>query len=349
MIKIKLNKMLKELLVKGDKDADAICAYRQHLWIFDEQDIPQVIANEMLSALDFKRKNYKISDFDSLKDILDGEKKYDVLLGRINTKIGGMKELEIVPIHPSYTKDPESSLVIKKVVKALNIKKVSYMSGGGDEEFVTSSRKVSGELPRIVYHGTTTKYLSSILSNGLSPGVSKTNYDKVSHPEAVFFTSRIAEAAYHAEHAAYKNDGEPLILVMRIPDKSKIIPDYDVDTHAEDTNFPHISKPEDHAGSFKGKSMTHTKEFGLYGYRGRIPASFIDEYMVVANYQDIAGVEPVKVSDFTSIDREQAKRYAYNKENFDMATWEEIDTEDLDEDMLAESLNNNHLKIRIKN
>jgi hypothetical protein len=335
MIKIKFKKSLNELLVKGDKDADAICAYRQHLWVFDEFDIPEDIANEMLSALDFKRKNYKINDFDSLKDILDGEKKYDVLLGRINTKVGGMKELEIVPIHPSYTKDPESSLVVKKVVKALDIKTVSYMSIG-DEDFISSAKKITGELPRTVYHGTTTKYLSSILRNGLSPGLSKTNYDKVSHPDAVFFTSRLEEAAGHAEHAVYKNDGEPLILVMRIPDKDKIIPDYDVDTHAEDTSFPNVYKSQDHSGTFKGKSMTHTKEFGLYGYRGRIPASFIDEYMVVPNHADRI-LEPIKVADFDTITPQQAKRYAYNKENFDMPTWEEIESEDLDENLMLEA------------
>ncbi len=326
MLKIKFNQTLKEIFVKGDRDADAICAYREHLWMFDEMDIPEDIQVEILDALNLDNIS-SVSDLDELKDILESKNKYDVLLGRIHTKIGGRSELEIIPVHPSFVKDPQSSLTVKKVVKALKIDKVSY-SGLDDEYQDTPSREVSGEIPTVVYHGTTTKYLGSILKSGLSPGVSKTNYESVSHQDAVFFTSRLPEAAYHAEHAAMKNDGEPLVLIMRIPDKDKIIPDFDVDAHAEDEAYPNIYKRQDKSGSIKGKSMTHTKEFGLYGYRGRIPASFIDEFMVVPNFQDIAGKDTVKTSDFQTINKEQAKRYVYNKENFDIPTWDEIDDEE---------------------
>jgi len=86
------------------------------------------------------------------------------------------------------------------------------------------------KLPKYVYHGTTSEYLNKILSVGLRPGKSKTNFDRIYHHDRLFYTSSVIEAAFYATNSVLQqNKGFPIILKISTDnfDTSKIDLDYD--------------------------------------------------------------------------------------------------------------------------
>jgi hypothetical protein len=78
-----------------------------------------------------------------------------------------------------------------------------------------------------VYHGTNYKYLDKILKIGLRP-TENSNFEKISHENKIFFTTKMVYAKWHSSNSASKNNSLPVILEMKIPDSSKVVLDYDV-------------------------------------------------------------------------------------------------------------------------
>ena len=164
----------------------------------------------------------------------------------------------------------------------------TFRLGADDDEVEIENdpTELKGDIPDVVYHGTSTKDLESILIYGLYPskGISKFQRGGIYHQEHSFFTSDFNTAVFYANNATLdkehkrKQETYPIILKLKIPDKNLIFPDYDADVSTTSPryfpNFGHknVSKPISTM-----KSMGLSRETGKWSYKGRIPASHILE------------------------------------------------------------------------
>jgi 8-oxo-dGTP pyrophosphatase MutT (NUDIX family) len=322
------NKIISEMFVKGDPEGNNIVAYRQNIWRLQDE-VDEETKEEINQALSVE------DDWDDVRDlqeILEDAKRSDVLVGGLNWSRPNYLHLERVG---SFFLDPKSSILVKKVVKELGASGVTYMpSDAGDEQL--SHRQLRGKIPDIMYHGTTTDYIPGLLKFGLVPGEKETNYEGISHPDAVFFSSRFDEALHHAAHTAGKVGGDPMVVALRIPDKALMIPDYDVDVGSGDTGcYDYIcqSLRDRQRGDLDVDSFSLSREVGVYGYKGRIPASFLQEYNILMNAQE-QGLEmwDVTEADFASGTPEEAGIYYETKREFGYGSFEEPEYDDEDED-----------------
>ena len=279
---------------KADK---MVIAYQSNVWLIDynvlfENKAPskkqQQALNEIIKMLgmaptvkDMHGATYEDPySLDGFKDTFEyiTEKRPDVLIGDYDSK---NKTLSINSF-TSFEQSPISSVLIKKVVDMLGIKKIFTTSSDGSGEESTTRywrEDLLGRLPDVMYHGTSSKYAIEILKNGLMPEASPSNYPKVVHHEdKVFLTTKFVVAAQHAEHTTgrIKNTFK-VVFGFQIPDKSKLAPDYDIDvsssqtvwqgSNRDDYDFPNKEDPQ--------TSMRLSRDFGMIGYVGRIPANFI--------------------------------------------------------------------------
>ena len=338
------NTILQELRVHGSLEgAQYLIAYGEGVWLFPDTDISGF---QRLSGEDAPE------TFWDLRDALEGEGRYDVLLGMIDGT-----ELRLDTIG-SYTRDPKSSVLIKKLVKALGISDVSYVPSGRDNDVGTRRPKIQGKIPDYAFHGTSTTYGEGILKFGLKPDEAESNYGEIKHSDKVFFATRFDEAAHHALHTSQKKGGEPLVLYFKIPDKDQIVPDYDVDVGGQDTAYQYISAitrqgAREHGAKMKGSSYSLSQEFGIYGYEGRIPSKFIEIYYVVLNakeeigddYYQLASALDKNYEEQLGLTPKEFRTYLYTQDEFGYGTiempepdgWDE-EEEDLDESLLDEGL-----------
>ena len=341
---------LEELLVHGSLSDTSgsnvnVIAHEKDLWVMKElpaRDTPERVRlfKQLSKALDIEL-DPETPWLDTLGDIAyhtdELEGRSDILFGDIDKKT---MTLNITDNLSTFKLDPRSSLLIKKVVDALGIRNVEYSYGDNEEEEVHGS-EVRGEMPSVAYHGTTITYLRSIFKLGLVPGKEETNYEGISHDDAVFFSTRFDEALHHAVHTASKKGGHPVVLALNVPDRAKLIPDYDVDIGAGDTGcFDYVcSKLRDkqkksYDRAMKQKSSTLSKEFGMYGYKGRIPSSFIKSYYILMNpAENDIDVWHSSKDNFTRMNQEQASIYIDTFEEFGYGSTEypEFDDEEDEE------------------
>jgi hypothetical protein len=331
----KIAKLLKfALLVHGD--GEIIVAYRGNVWLFkdSESDIPldedkiEEINNELEADLEWDTP-------DELVDAINEGSRPDVLTGRISND--GYKVLYLTN-YSGLKIDPKSSPLVRKILNQLDIDTVEHPSGISDESFEVDSTHSTGDIQDILYHGTTAKYLSNILQKGLVSGISDTNFSDVKHDDFIFLTSLFDKAQFHATNSAIKAGGDPMIVEVRVPDKNQLIQDYDVDNQSEFTDlygYIRHSVRENKYDTTKvpGAAMRLSKEFGVYGYRGRIPASYIESYHIVPNAEDnytnddIYGLESIE---YEEVSPEQARVYAETKENYGMGSFDEPEFEEED-------------------
>ena len=320
-IRIVENKIISEMFVKGDPDGDNIVAYRENIWRMG--DIPSdEVRDDINDSVGIEA---EWEGFYDLKDELDNENRMDVLFG---TLLENGKTLHLDQIG-SFKLDPKSSVLVKKVVKELGVRKIVYPAdyNWGDEEEVPFYG-ARGKIADVMYHGTTSNYLENILKFGLVPGESKTNYEGISHPNAVFFSSRMEEAQHHAVHTASKVGGDPVIASLNVPDPALLIPDYDVDMGAGDTGcFDYICHTlrNRQAGDLDVDSFSLSREVGVYGYKGRIPASAIFAYDILMNAEetmDQAEMYDARLGEYTEATPEEAATYIETKDNLGMGVLE---------------------------
>ena len=324
---------LEELLVHGSLNDTKgpnvnVIAHGKDLWVMRELPPSESPERERLFKQLSKALGVELDPegpwYDTLGDVAyhtdEFEDRSDILFGDVDKD---SMTLNIQGSFSTFKLDPRSSLLVKKVVDTLGIRNVTYMYGDDAEAEVHGS-EVRGEMPTAAYHGTTITYLRSIFKFGLVPGKSETNYEGIVHNDAVFFSTRFDEALHHAVHTASKKGGHPVVLELRVPDKDKLIPDYDVDIGAGDTGcYDYIcSKLRDKQKKYydkemKQKSSTLSKEFGMYGYKGRIPSSFIKSYYILMNPADNdIDVWHSSKEDFTRMNQKQASIYIDTFENY---------------------------------
>ncbi len=196
---------------------------------------------------------------------------------------------------PAVTSD-----TLRKTIKALNLNGVTRRTQSFnpdydevEHDFETSRYEFNKKLAqKTFYHGTSTTFIESMLKFGLKPNPGETQFDNIEHQDKVFITTELDKAMFHATHSANKNNSFPVIIELRIPDESKLVSDYDVviDTMGADSDqamelgysdifyqLPNYrgdgSKYDDMHQRFGKRLDKLSTRVGIFGYKGRIPAS----------------------------------------------------------------------------
>ena len=338
MISRLMNK--KSMFIKGDPSNTGIIAYRENIWkVSIDEEIDESIRQEISDMLGLTKQSYWYN-FQDLIEIVEEAERYDILIGSLSGK-------DLYLHTGTLAMDPKSSILVKKVTKELGLNSVYMSEVESDDEDKTSKYQMRGRVLDTAYHGTTTEYLGSILRVGIAPSREKSNYSRIDHPDVIFFSSRFGEAKHHANHTANKVGGDPVNLEFKIPNKDLIIPDYDVNVKSEDTGFYNyipddVREKSSQNSEMEGSSTSLSREFGIYGYKGRIPASFISSYYILMNSDQLYGTDSFYKSreEYTEATPEEARIYLETKEEFGYGSLElpEYEEEEWDHETEEESL-----------
>jgi len=314
--------VLSEMLVTGDpkKRPAFIVAFDKWIWIFDYNEIvSKEVINDILNKVQFE----KVTGIDRDKAYLHIEDKNDVV-SFIQTLveyiedilIGEVEEDNILRINniAITSFDPKSSVLVKKVATALKVKSVTYPETTDAEKSTTVPRKkLLGIVPDVGYHGTSSKYIHDIVRMGLQPDKSKSNWDEITHEGIIFFSTRIGTSIFHAVRTSTLRKytrGLPIIVEFKIPDKNRLIADYDVENLTNRQQFYNYSYA-DKKKVRSDKPFSLSKEFGIYGYRGNIKPVFITN-IYVYNNQEKMGTDDVmyaSVTDFKKMKPKSAEKH----------------------------------------
>lgn len=273
------NQIISEVFLKGKdraEEGDIVIALGKNIWLINDDNFEENI-DELSSDLGIKEIP---SDIYDLKRNIE-EEMPDVLIGTIDSG----RTLHIDQINWRHQ---NSSVVLKKVQKALNLTRieVSYINQSSDDE--TVEQKIGDSK---FYHGTSLASLQK-MATGLRP-MPTSNFDNVVHIDKVFVTMNIEKAYFHAMNAATKQNSFPVIIELRIPDESKLVMDYDVAVdmygHEDEetyklgytniaikTGYLRSDKLKDIKRRLGDKKKDLSMRLGVFGYKGRIPASFFD-------------------------------------------------------------------------
>lgn len=299
-----IESLLLEMRVVKISDGGGIIAYGDKIWIFDEDtdwtleqfaDLVRTAKIDITQLYRSKDGNIEAAfeQFqDSTSNFIEDLERHDIFIGSMSNGI------LYQDFRHDMAFDPKSSVLIKKVAAQLGLDASVLQSDmSGNEELVDKSNMKGVPHIETAYHGTTTNYIDSIMKIGLRPRnvtKSKTNYSNIEHGDAIFFTTKIGKAMYHAQNASHRG-GLPLIISFSIPDQSKIIPDYDIDINSGGKTYAHIEKYTGRTSVRKmaGDPAKLSREFGNYGYRGSIPPKFInDDFLIMmGDGDDDVGIE----------------------------------------------------------
>lgn len=286
---IKLKSLISELKVvdlTADQNYSMVdfIAYKGNVFFIDDK-------SDVSELIPYFENHPSLSDDDTIKygnpfSVKNMKDKYqflgaiselapDIIVGQYDKK---GKELTINRLKQI---SPKSSLILKKMVKELGIKKINKINitGTGDEITKTYSKKsIKGDVPEIVYHGTTSEYLQNILKYGLQPGEGKSNFSRqgIYNTNEIFFAADFNDSEYYAFNAVQMSSKKwsfPIIFEFGIPDKNLLKPDWDAD--ASSTQQQYYTKDINTSDKTDMKPMTISREQGKWGYSGRIPSSFI--------------------------------------------------------------------------
>ena len=205
--------------------------------------------------------------------------------------------------HP-FGQSPQTSPLFKKVSvfikQQFGLSPRTFSVGaqfdtGSDREENTKSYR--GALPREGYHGTNLDALASILKSGITPQ-SAGNYGEVHTPGYIFFAADDSgithRYAMHSAGGMWTATTFPVLIHFKIPDQDLIKPDVDTahnlygkDAAKLNPDYEHLPFKDKEAGetnSTKGQKNPERmwKHGEMFGYKGRIPASYIVSFTTVA-------------------------------------------------------------------
>jgi hypothetical protein len=223
---------------------------------------------------------WSVLDVDDVEEFLTrlSEISPDIVAGRY------YPENKAITILSGQEVMPRTSLKIKKIAKQLDLQTVTFNHRDephydDDLEINYSRKQLLGDVPDVVYHGTTGVALKNILKYGLWPGKGSTRFSSIIHKHHIFFTAIFQEAKYYAINATRAEKqgwgNYPIIIEFNVPDKRLLSPDYDADTYSmskKDREFRTFNQLEPTTDM---KPMTASREIGKWSYKGRIPASQI--------------------------------------------------------------------------
>lgn len=285
---------MRRVALKIYGEGDNVVAYRDRVYLFtdanDEED--QKLAAEAVKFFGLEETlSPDDADANSLREAVE-EHKPEALLGWIY----GDK----LTMSPQSYRHGRGSRLLRALLRQLNLRGVSVSGEEEDAEYIPTE-EVTGRLPDTLLHGTSSEHMTSILRLGLTPNESASNYDQagIHHPDTVFLTDNPQKAAHHAENATYGYRtkaswhgkpivarGFPVVVEFAVPDKAKFVPDYDIDVWSEvgEGSYRMTEKwrkeRKQYDPSTEEDPFKLSLKFGVFGYRGRIPASFIRSIMI---------------------------------------------------------------------
>jgi hypothetical protein len=296
--------LISEMVVSGST-GNRIIAHRGNIWRFDDfpdesqlRDIVNktgVLEMEGDEPLDEEELN---AAFDEIYQAILDERP-DIFIGRIN----GQNYLQNDSDN-ELTYGPDSPM-INKMVRML--KTDGYQAADSDytsgETYWSSELK--GDLPEWAYHGTNLSGLASIIKYGLNPSEENAGNWGFQFGDKIYLTTKQDYAIYHANNSARKQGSPPILFRIRIPDRNRITVDYDVaktygiHDKADEEGYSGIISNHTHEYDRKRNKLISqyspktdwTKATGVFAYKGRIPAKFIQWIGYKDNYDGYSATD----------------------------------------------------------
>lgn len=306
---------LNEMFIEGKRNLQTgsfILAYRSKIWVFPDQNSMEEASKRMISSInkEVKPKN----KFKGL-DTSTFEERPDVLQAEYNkNETNGRSWLTILPGFNNQHQ-METSVLVKKVAQALKVNNVVYAEQNtGDELQRSPTNHLQPGDPTWGYHGTSTRWLFDILKTGIVPQPDKTNFKNIKHEDHIFLTMDPAKAMFHANTATRgmgSGNYQPVILKVKIPDPSLIDADYDIDQESGQTQFTDMHRRMPRAkgakGTMPGNPVKLSKNFGVFGYKGKILPQQITEVLIGTKKEEYYG-DDNSFSEFDSFTPQQIRK-----------------------------------------
>jgi len=269
---------MREMYGKRKKGEHVVC-YDGKVWRIDKTT-PRRVLTSIMNTLNL---GVRLGDDEDVYDIIQfiKENRPDVLIAIIN------EDNELV-LEPGQISHNISSKTVEKIVKHYKLSGVQLLrlDYSGEEEQTYYTKREIGNIPEIVYHGTSMQYLRGILKIGLAP-TDKGNWEDIKFNDRVFLTVEPAYAMFHANRQNDNNKTMPIVLGVKIPDKSLIIPDFDAvklwsDEESGKKYDYHNMILDDKVGYGDSDIRNNRKirdiisTTGIFAYMGRIPPSHIE-------------------------------------------------------------------------
>lgn len=283
-----------EMIVRHNSDeleGSAIVAYRDSIWIIPV-DLDGDELDNVVNSIDTHTKNDSDVDVETVYDLISdlNDSRPDILAGYITDNMISFSDY-------NGGHSPQSSPLIKKVIKQLNLDGVTKSAFVVDDniDIHFHKDKLKGDLKGPFFHGTTTRYLRDIMKKGLVPKPENSRWDDepgnydFAYDDRVFLTNMFDVAAFHANRGKNNDGTVPVIIQFKdVPDHSLITLDYDMarmysdDETLDKENYSH--RATEHPFNKKRREKNHerhkktniNKMTGIFAYKGRVPAKMID-------------------------------------------------------------------------
>lgn len=257
-----------------------IIAFRGHIWLLSIK----IGKNEVKKIYDTLVKEHpypKIFDTppDNVYSLFDYLKEYvaDCIFGHWNPKE------KYISIDREEATNPSTSKLIKKVAETLKAKKIYVHDDNGyelkDDKTTYTRKKLLGQLPKIMYHGTSSGHRADNLLNILKKGIwaeeGTPNWGVTEElRDRVFLSANPGYCQQYAWLSVNKRGGRPIIFGVEVPDPNLIDADWDMDRMSHTNIYQHKYKPQPKSSISGIKTSLMA---GIVSYKGRIPAAFIKE------------------------------------------------------------------------
>jgi hypothetical protein len=263
-----------------DDNGETVIAHRGNVWRFDSPT--KEIIDDILANTGVFYRDPDVTDWDDIETFIR-EERPDIFIGTI-TDDNFLKSASYDLSHSSV------SPLVKQLVNHLKLNgfKTSF---DGESEDVRHTSELIGNYPDFAYHGTNLFALGKIIKYGLSPSQDNKNNWPFRFNDKIFLTVDKVGAMFHANNSARKQQTHPVILKIKIPDKTKITIDYDVakmygiEKDLDKEGYAEViarfdKSPQDlrRLETIKKYSpkTDFTKVAGIFAYKGRIPANYIE-------------------------------------------------------------------------
>lgn len=304
---------MRRIALREYGEGEHVVAYRDRLYRFtdanDEED--QALAVEAAEFL-----GVDIGDDADVWGLAQAtrEQKQEALVGRV-------EDGDLLVEADDY-RHGRGSRLLRGVLRHLGLSGVRVQYDGNIVEDIPAG-EVTGRLPDTLLHGTSSANMGGILRRGLAADETRSNYKlhDIRHANTVFLTDNPFKAAYHAENACQPRDKRPwearspsgafpVVVEFAIPDKAKLVPDWDIDVWSESGNAYEKSREMRQLRRRMGDPTTQedpfklSRKFGVFGYRGRIPPASIRSIEIRTG----EGEEGFSPESWTKVTREQLER-----------------------------------------
>lgn len=300
--------ILNELKVRTTEDKpNMVIAYRDALWLLNDDENDKNIIDDIIIYTNLS--NQYVQHIDTYENFFDiGGSRPDIF-------VAGIEDGDTFRVYDGQL-DPRNSALAKKVAKYLNIKNFIFT----DYQTIDSTATHT-TLPDVVYHGTSLDRVAGIVKTGLLKQ-QRGNWESdgiYHHSDLVFVTTNKSEAVFHALRTTGLDNSFPVLLEIKIPDKNKLIVDYDVGVQLYGSGSDNFNNYYDNNDDFGGRGINPVvtnipskdkkredalwKLYSIFGYKGRIPASFIVAYYIALT-EDRYDLDH---QDFTLISKEKLK------------------------------------------